>query len=148
MSELTLTEFLLARIAEDEAAARSGQHWRYRQYGQRMGGEVYHGSALIAEDWVGTGFYGWSEHIARHDPARVLAACDAKRAIVEAALGAWSADYVEQRLADNQGPSVLVDDETGEQLVVSEWTPARILRALATPYAQHPDYRAEWTLAR
>ena len=59
---LTLTEFLLARIAEDEAEARkAGPMWR---------------NEWSAEDVDVT------LHIERHDPARVLAECEAKRRIV------------------------------------------------------------------
>lgn len=65
---MTLTEFLLARIAEDEAAAQG---------------------ATIEP--VGTGrswFDGWSDthpvgiHIGKWAPTRVLAECEAKRRIV------------------------------------------------------------------
>src|SRR5688572_20799212 len=73
---MTLTEFLLARLTEDEAAARAaaGEHGVYpgTWWGQEAGGEP---SGVSSEDGA---------HIARHDPARVLAECEAKRRIVDA----------------------------------------------------------------
>jgi len=55
-----LTEFLLARIAEDEAKARHARDW--------LAPIGAHG-AQVAGEWV-------------YDPGRVLAECDAKRRIV------------------------------------------------------------------
>jgi hypothetical protein len=72
-----LTEFLLARIPEDEAGAREAQalaniytdpqwHW------------------LVAHN----GGSRWQQ--TSHDPARVLAECEAKRRIVE-----WCSDFMQ-----------------------------------------------------
>lgn len=58
-------------------------------------------------------------HVARWHPARVLAECDAKRHIIEL-----------QR-------SDLRDDP-------QDWEADEVLRLLGLPYADHPDYRAEW----
>jgi Family of unknown function (DUF6221) len=59
-----LADFLLDRIAEDEAVAHAAErHW----HGIRVE------SATSAED----------EHVRRHGPARVLADCEARRRIVE-----------------------------------------------------------------
>jgi hypothetical protein len=57
--------------------------------------------------------------IARWHRARVLAECDAKRRIIE--------------LQRND----LRDDP-------QDWEADEVLRLLALPYADHPDYRAEW----
>ena len=85
----TLADFLLARIAEDEAATRRIQSV---------------GSCEPA-----------------YRPARVLAECAAKRAIVEA-FSEWDGS------------------------VYDGWTNAAsiVLPALAAPYADHEDFRAEW----
>lgn len=64
---MTLTEFLLARIAEDEAAASYASTRGDFDWEQDAGGW-----------WLG--FY---DHYRRHDPVRVLAECEAKRRIVE-----------------------------------------------------------------
>lgn len=71
---------------------------------------------------------GWSpdherlanaEHIARHDPARVLAEVDAKRRIIEVAIGEMDhGDF--------------------------GWAWSQVLALLALPYADRPGYQDEW----
>lgn len=63
------------------------------------------------------------EHIARHDPAYVLADIAAKRRIVEQALGMAACFAATER------------EDLGAD---------RILRLLAQPFAAHPDFRPEW----
>lgn len=76
-----------------------------------------------------------AEHIARHDPARVLAEVEAKRRIVER--------YAEtEKRADScirNGLSSEPDDEVAERLAL-EWC----CRMLALPHAEHEDYQPEW----
>lgn len=95
-----LVEFLRARIDEDRAAA------------------LAHGSS------------GPSRHLRDvtpepyGEPGRVLAECEAKRAIVD---GYW--------------PATLNDlDASDENTPVPLWT----IKVLAAVYADHPDYREEW----
>jgi hypothetical protein len=67
-----------------------------------------------------------SDHIARHDPARVLAEVAAKRAII-----------------DEHAP--VVDGSQGRRWFVgSESQSSLTLRLLALPYADQPGYREEW----
>jgi len=76
---MTLTEFLMARIAEDEAVARgAADNERYTTDG--------------AEDWAAWAIKGMMRvgmaldsfaHVERWTPARVLAECEARRRIVE-----------------------------------------------------------------
>lgn len=100
-----LAEFLLARIAEDEADAR-GFDGGYCQWGS----------------------------------ARVLAECEAKRRIVE-----WCSER------NRIWAGTLADDPTDPtkhipgDYVHKEDAP--VLRLLALPYADHPDYRQEWRTA-
>lgn len=121
---LTLTEFLLARIAEDEAVARAvaplghvidmgGNRLDERWYVSRLRFSSADGAARSEQDVEATA------HYARHDPARVLAECEAKRRIVERCS---AVDYAmpSTRLAHG------------------------ILAELALPYADHPDWREEW----
>ena len=124
--QITLTEFLLARIAEDEAGAQTGRndHWRVE------GGETWEhqgrpyklvgGGKHLATFDVDHGTLP-SIHIARWSPARVLAECEAKRRIVAEAekcdgapRGGWC-----------YGCDVA-------------------LRAHAAVYSDHSDYRDEW----
>jgi hypothetical protein len=116
-AQQTLADFLLARIAEDEAAARhapgSGRDWQALE-GRDEWAVVENATSLVAaqsrDPW-------WARHIARHDPARVLAECDAKRRIVQ------------------DMPFV---GECAAELLL------RVGQILALPYAAHPDYREEW----
>lgn len=89
-----LSEWLLACIAEDEEAARAATPgpWRVEELGDSAYGEWWYIAAdgLQFSYVAGSGYEGggvsWEHdatHIARHDPARVLAECAAKRRIVE-----------------------------------------------------------------
>ncbi|MFI8448231.1 DUF6221 family protein [Streptomyces erythrochromogenes] len=128
-----LVQFLRARLDEDEqaaskAAALCGCHpaapaWAF-------GDEETGGRILVVDDphpdlkrrlgrrWNGSyeGMFS-AEHIARHDPARVLAEVDAKR-----------------QLLDMYEEGIQV-----EQFVLKE-----ALRAFAAAYGDHPDFREEW----
>ena len=158
---MTITEFLEARIAEDEAVALAAS-------GSTVEGEIGAWSPVSGGDqWaVGDGDFevevlvalrpslplppkplsgywgavtGWqdlehadrayvlplAEHIARHDPARVLAECAAKRAIIEAC----------ERLEDQR-----LDSNDWSMDLTSEV----ILGPLAAVYADHADYQQEW----
>ena len=121
-----LAEFVLARVAEDEATARAvtGPEW----------------SAATCEWWGDLGDY-----VGRRDPARVLAECEAKRAIVA------------EHPNDSGSCAVCSDDDdgacgdpeccsTGPWIAWKDW-PCPTLRALAAVYADHPDYRHEWKVA-
>lgn len=103
---MTLTDFLLARIAEDEAAAK-----------------VYDGE--------------WTD--------RVLAQCAALRRIVE----------LHQKDPDGGefwGPDESIDDDgsactrCGYPAEYAAPWPCDTLRALATIYADHPDFDPAWEL--
>lgn len=132
-----LPEFLLARIGEDEAVARAATPgpWRWAEDPKDgMQSETvrthFDDDDPTSESWptdviYATGMHtegfvrvepGDREHIARHDPARVLAECEAKRRMVEMIPG-MPADW---------------DDRD------------YLLRLLALPYADHPDYDPEW----
>ena len=135
---MTLTDFLLARIDEDEAVALNALHpdakgipgeWVTEHYGSQYHDEP--DRCHIAEDRAG---HYWTvahevsipnaEHMARHDPARVLAECEVKRRIVDLAREARETDGAGYATAD----AYMRD----------------VLRLLALPYAEHPDYRDEW----
>lgn len=74
------------------------------------------------------------EHIVLHDPTRVLREVAAKRAIIEAADEATGCDMQ----VDSEF-RVGTRDESEEPYVGDV-----ILRALASVYSDHPDYRTEW----
>ena len=79
---MNLDEFLLARIAEDKRVAMDAA------------GDDRQGRWTA--DAVGDGPAGphSAEHVVRHDPARVLAECAAKRRIVQACRGRTPGDDV------------------------------------------------------
>jgi hypothetical protein len=121
LTELTLTEFLLARVTEDETAARraGSAAWANSHHNIYLTGDQ--SSEVIAVGpWDGD-LGDAAEHMARHDPARTLAECRAKRAIV--------AQYA---AATPQTSGT--DAQALEQCVMS----------LAQVYGDHPDYRPEW----
>jgi hypothetical protein len=122
----TLTEFLLARIAEDETVANQARddgdgRW---STGSHPSDECrIEGDNMIVYD-EGGHTEAQASHIARHDPARVLAECEAKRRIVESH-------------AYDEGFEGCVHD------MKDDW-PCPTLCLLALPYADHADYRDEW----
>lgn len=128
MSELT--EFLEARIADDESAAQmaSGPIWRL---GHRDDGYFF-----VAAESMAIASAPRTEdraHIARHDPARVLAECQAKRRIVELHMP----DH-ECTDGSTNYPGVFAGDPALGMTVCPT------LVALASVYAGHDDYRREW----
>lgn len=129
MTALTLADFLRARLDEDEAVAREATPgpWRVDNPGFPEAIVDPAGEAIVSGSrWGGEAPVFASgedaKHIARHDPARVLADVEAKRRIV---------DLHPNMLGWCQG-------------CASEAYPCRTLTLLALPYADHPDYRQEW----
>jgi hypothetical protein len=104
-----LSEFVMARAADDEELAR-----QYGDPGRLSSGLV------------------WATDVNRRmlevDPSRVVAECEAKRRIAAELVDAVSS--YEGKL----GPE-------GEVTRLSF-----VLRALALPYADHPDYQPEWRI--
>ena len=127
---MTLTEFLLARIAEDEADAAEVQshvnRWRREQL---QGADGTQASIVLATSEGGP-----------CDPQRVLAECEAKRRIVEVAgpREVWTAATVRIGAQEMRVP--------GEMLSMPGKCP-EVLLILALPYADHPDYQQEWAHA-
>jgi hypothetical protein len=126
---MTLTEFLLARIDEDEAIARGATPgpWSLDDneccvYSPEVG--------ILAQVAVGggDGTEVDAAHIARHDPARVLADCKAKR---EALIFA---------------KAVQADMERNVPSAFTVTVQRTIERNLASIWADHPDYDPEWSV--
>jgi hypothetical protein len=83
-----------------------------------------------------------ADHIARHDPARVLAECAAKRAIVEEH---QPVDYTSMGMESPNACHICgIDAGMGEWEWLRDSWPCPTLRALAAVYADHADYRDEW----
>jgi hypothetical protein len=139
-----LVQFLRDRLDEDEQTARDAKPGPWREDG---GGSVF---ATHPTDEV-VDYTDSAPHIARHDPARVLAEVDAKRRILllhnipavvspkMAALGLREGEAPE----DDRRCAGCGLDNTDDP-ITPDVNECPILRALALPYAGHPDYRAEW----
>jgi hypothetical protein len=132
----TLVGFLRARLAEDEQVARAADSgpWRvddpayptaiYNRDGHPIiSGSQWGGEASIFDDPAAPA------HIARHDPARVLAEVEAKRRIVHI-----HSEY-DHGCPEHDGCDGFTFLSAG---------PCFTLRLLALPWAGHPDYREEW----
>lgn len=92
-------------------------------------GAAYFRATVPASAGIGT-----VRHILSHDPASVLAECEAKRKVVESADEATGLDM-----------QVDAEFRVGRRDVNAEpYLGDVILRHLAMPYADHPDYRPEW----
>lgn len=151
MAGMTLVEFLLTRIAEDEVLARTastGQHWSWTEDGAEMVSDhvtEYRTRECIIDtegaNPPGSGVTG--QHIARHDPARVLAECEAKRRIVDlyAEHRSTVMAYRNPRWADAMNDEDRLNHKRAES---RHRATEDVLRLLALPYADHPDYREEW----
>jgi len=117
----TLTEFLLARIAEDEAIA-----WRMTS----------------APYWnIDTPDKASFIHFLDYD--RILAECEAKRRIVER----HHVREVSPSCAECGGYTATADSVSGivHHGYAIPW-PCPTLKFLVLPYADHPSYRPEWAL--
>ncbi|MFF9910637.1 DUF6221 family protein [Streptomyces sp. NPDC013457] len=121
-----LVEFLTARLDEDEQTARRAGD-SFRQIGET--GVIVATEGDRAEECASANWAGVAEHIARHDPARVLAEVDAKRQIVTAFAEARKRDYNEEPANYFAGVHVAL---------------GAALDFLALPYADHPDYDEAW----
>jgi hypothetical protein len=133
-TDLTLSAWLLERLDEDEAAARAastGLTWTWdgdMMMSDHMG--EYSMECIIDTEGANPPWDAAGVHIARNDPAHVLAVVAAHRRIVElhapdALWCGWSHD----------------GSNTHEDLYLCD-----TLRALAAIYADHGGYRAEWAL--
>lgn len=144
----TLTEFLLARIAEDEESARAVRPgpWWIEKTSSPMDKETwavadierfrgYANHVRVGEDKP------LAEYITRHDPARVLAECEAKRRIVGLHADGGESQGFTAKGCDGYEHACEECGAHGEYGIA--W-PCDTLRALAAVYADHPDYLPEW----
>ncbi|MEV3923230.1 DUF6221 family protein [Actinomadura coerulea] len=127
---MDLVEFLRARLDRDEQMARacSGAPWKAAPSGTvstDTGDPGTDGPAYVATAENGA----YAEHIARHDPARVLAEASAKRQVVD--------DYEKQAWILGQGHRT-------PELDAAQAVRETVLRLLALAYAHHPAYQEEW----
>ncbi|MFE2164873.1 DUF6221 family protein [Streptomyces sp. NPDC059447] len=152
-----LVQFLRARLDEDEQTARAASPGPWKP-GEEHDEVVAVDDITVAEGFALSGqqLRATVDHIARHDPARVLADVAAKRMLLDASSASCppgcSAEHAFRGSCALRwmGPVHEEDDgrwlhdDTGARFmappVTSEWT----LRVSALPYSAHPDYRPEW----
>jgi hypothetical protein len=128
-----LMQFLRDRLAIEEhvAKAASPGPWHINAEGDEV---LAVDDIVVADGFALSGrqLRATTEHIARHDPARVLREVDAKQRILDDVLPTMQAD--ELRIAGEWGVGSEPVREASDDL----------LSLLALPYADHPDYRSEW----
>ena len=137
---MKLTEFLLARIAEDEAVAlpaRGPGDGEWASWNRSWDTSPMRDLAVDGVR-VATLPMTIDEHVCRHSPARVLAECEAKRRIV--AKYSWADGH---RCATEKVDERCHEDGETHNAARDAW---ETLRILALPYADHRDYLPEWAL--
>ncbi|MBM4549356.1 hypothetical protein GS445_06580 [Rhodococcus hoagii] len=133
-----IVEFLRARLDEDEQTATAAvaatfggcPTWTSKDDGT---GRQTHGYAM-ADHTAICGHDGddvllpVADHIARHDPARVLREVEAKRRVING----WSDPF---------------GNLNAEQADAARVEKARVLHSLAAVYSDHPEYQQEWAIS-
>ena len=141
---MKLTEFLLARIAEDEALAQVATPG---QWDRDSGWSI---TAPPPEDWSGpyvvveTKQRNDAEFIASHNPARVLAECEAKRNIVAHLVDAERGVARAARLLAREGNDSRDAQEAEFAADAKLDAVTCIAKHVAAVYADHPDFDEEW----
>ena len=141
MTPTGLTEFLLARIAEDESAASALTDIDEDEWSVDVNNRSSDLHPLIT--YV-TDKYR-PQLAQQRDPARLLADCDAKRLIV-AIHSPYkpTGDPVYSPDWSSDAWCVGCGYDNNAEHVTAHIDDCLILRALALPFATHPDFRLEW----
>lgn len=141
-----LIVFLLAQLALDEAAAKAAQLRFPGPWDRAVAPDSPLPSAVSLYDSLDESFgvirgsYA-ADHIARHDPARVLREVAAKRAIL-AEHGPSRRDASRCRVC-----TAITHTGMGHADARRFRAPCPTLLFLAAVYSDHPDYRAEWAVS-
>lgn len=133
---MDLTEFLAARLDEDQAEAHLAiteidpeGEWAVSEWTGGVNHFVLTRSgAMAAAAQVGT-----APHIARHDPARALREIEAGRKLL-----AWYADSVDAAKLFREKLG------TGTHMATAAESYLNAIRAAAAVYRDHPDYDPLW----
>lgn len=151
-----LVAFLRARLDEDEQVARRAceyaeAEWRLdEEFGETVlwwppephvaENERRHGLPVVSDQWRGQTIASGGEriapHVARHDPARILAEVEAKRGMLK--LHGPREQY-------RDGCTVCDDSNDSCGCISGPCQyPCTTLRLLTLPYAGHDDYDESW----
>lgn len=135
---MELVDFLRARLDEDEAAAKAATPGPWSVNDESYAETIYapDGTAVVGGGrWGGEASVFESTddaiHIARHDPARVLAEVESKRRTLDDVVP--QIDGMEDRIDGEWGAG----DPTERESVT-------LLRLLARPFRAHPDFDPAW----
>ena len=126
-----LARFLRDRLDEDKRQAEAAMTYAAADWFIETSGIVTtgpDGDAYTDDREV-------AAHIARHDPARVLAEVDVKRRALDEYVATGEA--MDQAFRDNNTAGY--NSASAERKVLE-----RIIRREATVHADHPDYREGW----
>jgi hypothetical protein len=134
-----LVQFLRDRLNEDEALALEAPQgpWHIGNAvdpTQLCHVHTFPGARVVADglNWL------VAEHIARHDPARVLAEVEAKRQLLDEHKPARPEYLPRRELGCMTCSTAQAWDAKANA------ANCLTLRLLALPYADHPDYREDW----
>jgi hypothetical protein len=146
----TLVEWLRERLDEDEQTAKvAGRFhpppWRLdpevqtsMELGRWIADAQEEGVVVANGDWA-------AKHIARLDPARVLAEVEAKRELIdEHAEYEWAETIESEPVGQGLCRKCADWDNVDYDGPPHEPYPCDTLRLLALPYADAPGYREEW----
>ncbi|MFF4848810.1 DUF6221 family protein [Streptomyces sp. NPDC001194] len=133
-----LIHFIQERLDEDERSARAATPGPWVSDEPWLADWVKSGIlGHVADCSIGAGYRAQSipdaAHIARYDPARALAEIDTKRRIVQL--------YTTARGWADRAEDIQV---SGNNSQVASVAYLDVLRLLALPYADHPEFREEW----
>lgn len=141
-----LIAFVRARLDEDQAAAERARDAEFCKDGRwnargPFGDDYRLGSvqsevneSILGEDADDVPF-PFADHIARHNPARILREVEAKRRMFDLHVLA-ERDYGDGFVTEL---CMVCDPQEPEPFY-----PCQTLRLLALPYSDHPDYHEEW----
>lgn len=141
---MNIKDFLLARIAEDEAVAQAAIE---DDGGSDEGFSGQYDRMVQPPSGVGFAQGGFGRPAARMIvtfavPARILRECAAKRAII----GPVAKEVVSQwQVGDRTIESIISADQM-ERWSHGTGPNVDTLRALASVYSDHPDYQKEWAV--
>jgi hypothetical protein len=149
-----LVEFMRARLDEDEqvalaAAQKSDRAWRYTVIPGEPAGQSLDLSdeRVLIVDWTDDDelLPPEAEHIARHDPARVLREVEAKRRILD--LHPITTDVItdpEVYVKTERQPFGCRTDHEFYDGETAGFGYCETLKLLALPYADHEEFNEEW----
>lgn len=140
---MTLTEFLTARLDEDESAALAAAKYPGKDWTTHPGRD--NSEAVVFEDagspiaWIDIpDAMAVAGHMASHDPRRVLREVEAKRRILADYENQYGYDLPEG-VAEGRDPDERMRDQASSDAL------GIVAADLAAVYSDHPDYNPDWS---